>query len=139
MAVIAGLAVKVVPAYPPMDEIRVLRQVAVRTDKNAIIGRVLMAFRAVNARMVSVQWQGMIESCLVPGEMTVLVALVTACGIVGRLVIRVFGPFIVGLMTTEADSTSARCIDPVLVTIRAGQSLVSPPKRPGVVPSAALP
>lgn len=139
MAVIAVLAVIVVSADPTMDEIRVLTQVAVRTDKNGIIGWLLMAFRAGNACMVSVQGQGMIESCLAPGDMTILVALVTGCGIVGRLVIRVPGPFIVGLMAVEADHTSARCIDAVPMACCAGQGLVSPPKRPDVVPSAALP
>ena len=141
MAVIAGLAVIAVSTDPTMNGVHVLALMGmtVRTDKNGIIGWLLMAFRAGNACMVSGQGQGMIERCLVPGNMTILVALVTACGIAGCLVIRVLCPFIVGLMAGETDRAFARCIDPVPVAIRACQGLVGPPKRPEVVPSAALP
>jgi hypothetical protein len=139
MAVIAELAVIVIPADSPMDATRFLTLVTVRTDKNGIIGWSFMAFRTGYACMVAGQGQGMVEDCLVPGDIAVMVATVTRCGIAGCLVVRVPGPFIVSLMTAKADCAFARCIDPVLVAVRAGQGLVDTPKRPGVVPYGALP
>lgn len=111
-----------------MNGVRAGSGMAVRTDENSIVGRLLMAFRTVETGVAANQGQGVIENGLMPGGVAILMTLIAGSGIT-RMVWR---PFIISLMTTEAGRAFAG-IASTLVAVRTVQGLVYSSKRPGVV------